>query len=310
MARLGAMGLLLLVGGCDWTTGPVDEQSLVVESFVETARPLSPVRLRQTRPLSASSDTLGPSVSGATVTLELAERTIAYAEQAPGRYEPTEGRIVPPRVPWRLSVEWNPWRLSVEWNDTKAQARGVTPSAIEIEEVCVDVPDAPSRAVQVDSLRRDSLDIPSGQGYLYPVEVTVRWETAAPPSGDRSPYWVRAQLRPDASPFPSEVVEFFLEPAQIQRETQFPQGNDTTRWKGVYAVPVDSSEAPLPPHDLTTALVRGDSSFAAFAQTRTDPDRREPISNVDGALGVALAISVDSLTRVVEPGLKQCRRPS
>jgi hypothetical protein len=52
--------------------------------------------------------------------------------------------------------------------------------------------------------------------------------------------------------------------------------------------------------------VRGDTAFASFAQTRTDPDRREPLSNVDGALGVALGVAVDSLSRVVESDVDRC----
>jgi hypothetical protein len=117
---------------------------------------------------------------------------------------------------------------------------------------------------------------------------------------------VRAQLRPDADPFPSEVVDFFLEPAEIRREDQFAKTEGRLQWKGVYAVPVDSSDAPLPPHNLTTSLVRGDTAFASFAQTRTDPDRREPVSNVDGALGVALGVSVDSLARTIQPEVGSC----
>jgi len=268
-----------------------------VESFQETGRPLSTIILRETQSL-FSADSLGEGASGAEVTLALGDRTVSYREQGAGRYEPETAPVVPPRTPWRLTVDWD---------EKRARAEGRTPDSIEVEEVCVEVPESPARAVQVDSLRRDSLDIPTNQGYLYPIEVTVRWKSEAPPSGDRSVYWVRAQLRPDASPFSSEVVRFFLQPAQIQPESQFSQRDDTTQWKGVYAVPVDSSDAPLPTHDLTTALVRGDSAFASFAQTRTDPDRREPISNVDGALGVALAVSVDSLTRVIEPGLRQCQ---
>jgi hypothetical protein len=62
----------------------------------------------------------------------------------------------------------------------------------------------------------------------------------------------------------------------------------------------------LPPHTLTTALVRGDTAFASFAQTRTDPDRREPLSNVRGALGVALGVAVDSIARTIEPGVERC----
>jgi hypothetical protein len=204
---------------------------------------------------------------------------------------------VPPRTDWQLRVRWN---------GTEARARGVTPPPIGIAEVCAKVPAEPVRAVQVDSVRRDSLDIPADQGYLYPIEVRVRWNPLAPSARPDSTYWVRAQLRPDADPFPSEVVDFFLEPAEIRREDQFAKTEGDLQWQGVYAVPVDSSDAPLPPHSLTTSLVRGDTAFASFAQTRTDPDRREPLSNVDGALGVALGVSVDSLSRTIEPDVGSC----
>ena len=297
VAVLLAVGLLLTLTRCDWTTEPTDQQSLVVESFLRTGGSLPTVQLRQTRPLNPP-DTLVDPATGAEVTMLLGKETISYTEEADGQYEPDMDRVVAPRTSWRLVVRWN---------GRTAQARGVTPPPIRLTEVCVDVPKAPSRAIQVDSLRRDSLDIPADQGYLYPIEVTVRWEGRSLETDDGTPYWVRAQLRPDASPFPSEVVEFFLQPAEVQREDQFDQPTDRTQWKGVYAVPVDSSDDPLPPHDLTTALVRGDTSFASFAQTRTDPDRREPISNVDGALGVALAVAVDSVTRTIEPGLQRCQ---
>jgi hypothetical protein len=174
----------------------------------------------------------------------------------------------------------------------------------------VDVPGAPVRAVQVDSLRRDSLDIPADVGYIYPVDVTVQWEGTGSATAPDTSTWVRAQLRPDATPFPSEVVEFFLQPAEIRREDAYPRRGTTARWRGVYAVPVDSSTAPMPRHNLTTAVVRGDTAFAAFAQTRTDPERREPISNVTGALGIATAIAVDSVGRSVEPGMARCRAAS
>ena len=282
---------------CDWSTQPAPEQSLVIEAFLETGTPLPPLTLRQTQPLS-SSDSLGPPATGAEATLVLDGRTVRYTESGPGRYVPDTALVVPPRTPWRLTVRWA---------GTTARAEGRTPPPVEVQEVCVDVPEEPVRAVQVDSLRRDSLDIPADQGYLYPITVTVQWTDAPPPVP--ATYWVRAQLRPDASPFPSEVVEFFLEPAAIQREDRFEQRNGTRHWQGVYAVPVDSSEAFLPEHDLTTALVRGDTAFASFAQTRTDPDRREPLSNVDGALGVALAVAVDSLTRTIGPETNPCQSP-
>lgn len=290
-------GLLLVLARCDWTTEPVPEQSLVVETFLETGEPLPALTLRQTQSLS-SADSLAEPASGAeTVTLALGNRAVPYTEAEPGRYVPTVDTVVPPRTSWALTVRWN---------GTTARAEGTTPPPIEMREVCVDVPDTSIRAVQVDSLRRDSLDIPADQGYLYPIDVTVQWADSST-GADQS--WARVQLRPDASPFPSEVVEFFLEPAEIKREDRFAQRGDARQWKGVYAVPVDSSDAPLPEHDLTTAVVRGDTSFASFAQTRTDPDRREPLSNVDGALGVALAVSVDSLARGLTDALSEQNQP-
>ena len=297
---LVAATLLLVVGRCDWSTEPVEEQSLVVEAFLKTGRTLPPVTLRQTRPLNLPDDSLTDAATGGQVRLDLGDRTFAYEEAsgAPGRYVPVEeGDTVSAGTPWALRVQWN---------GTVARAQGVTPPPIDIAEVCVEVPDAPSRAVQVDSVRRDSLDIPADQGYLYPIEVQVRWNALPTAVITDSSYWVRAQLRPDATPFPSQVVEFFLEPAEIQREDRFFGDRGTPQWRGVYAVPVDSSDAPLPPHDLTTALVRGDTAFASFAQTRTDPDRREPLSNVNGALGVALGVAVDSLSRVIESDVDQC----
>jgi hypothetical protein len=295
-----AAGLLLGLARCDWSTTPVEEETLVVEAFLETGRPLPPIRLRRTRPLRAGPDSQAAPASGAQVAVELEDERYPYVEaaDAPGRYRPTTEAVVPPGASWRLTVRWE--------GDT-ARARGRTPGPITIREVCVDAPDAPSRAVQVDSLRRDSLDIPADLGYIYPIDVTVRWAPPpAPPQADTST-WVRAQLRPDATPFPSEVVEFFLQPAEVRREDGYARRDGASQWRGVYAVPVDSGGAPLPSHNVTTALVRGDTAFAAFAQTRTDPDRREPISNVEGGLGIAVAVSVDSLVRAVEPGMARCR---
>jgi hypothetical protein len=294
-----AVGLVLGLARCDWSTTPVDEESLVVEAFLETGRPLPPIVLRRTRPLRSPQDSLRDAATGAAVEVELGGAHYAYEPaRTPGRYVPPTDTLVPAGVPWQLTVRWR---------GETAHARGRTPSPIDITEVCVDVPEAPSRAVQVDSLRRDSLDIPADLGFLYPIDVTVRWAGRAPPTLPDTSRWVRTQLRPDATPFPSEVVEFFLQPAEIQQEVAFAQSGDAYQWRGVYAVPVDSAEATLPRHTLTTAVVRGDTAFASFAQTRTDPDRREPISNVTGGLGIAVAVAVDSLVRPIEPGVARCR---
>jgi len=295
-----AGALVFTLARCDWTTEPVEQQSFVVEAFLETGQSPPAVLLRRTRPLRASGDSSADVASGGQVDLSVGGQSVAYEEarRAPGRYVPAGE---PGRIPPRTS-----WQLRVQWNGTAARAQGVTPPPIGIAEVCAEVPDEPVRAVQVDSVRRDSLDIPADQGYLYPIEVRVQWRPLSASGHPDSTYWVRAQLQPDAAPFPSEVVDFFLEPAEIRREDQFAKTEGRLQWKGVYAVPVDSSDAPLPPHNLTTSLVRGDTAFASFAQTRTDPDRREPLSNVDGALGVALGVSVDSLSRTIQPEVGSC----
>ena len=293
-----AAGLILVLGRCDLTE-PVDRAELVVEAFIETGRPLPPVRLRRVQPVTAAADTAP--ARGATVRLTVGDTTVAYEETRPGRYEATGSDW---RVPPRTSLA-----LDIRWQGERATARGRTPPAISVEEVCVQVPEEPVQAILVDSLRRDSLDIPAEQGYLYPIEVTTRWGTDNLTPAD-STAWVRAELQPTAS-FSSAVVNFFLQPAEVRREETFARVQDGTpgrRWTGVYAFPVDSANAPLPRHRVTTILVRGDTAFADFATSRTDPDRREPVSNIHGAVGIATGIALDSLGRVVEEGAPACER--
>lgn len=291
------MVVLLVFGRCDWGPSPVEEHTLVVEAFLETSESLPPVLLRQTSPLTAPDSTDDPA-TGAEVVLTLDGQVVPYEEtpNRPGHYVPEHGSTT---VPAGVS-----WHLSVDWGREAARARGQTPPALDIRNVCIDVPDTPSRAVQVDSLRRDSLDIPADQGYLYPVDVMLRWDPED--QGSDTTSWMRAQLQPDASPFASvPVVEFFLEPAELRREDRFEHQNGVHEWEGVYAVPVESETAPLPTHTLEAALVRGDTAFSSFAHSRTDPERREPLSNVEGALGVALAVAVDSVSRVVTDSLSE-----
>jgi hypothetical protein len=159
----------------------------------------------------------------------------------------------------------------------------------------------------LDSLRRDSLDIPAEESYIYPVDVSLQWTTAALAPGEDTTHWVRPRLSPDTTESGSRVVNFFLEPVDVRREDQFRRQGQGRAWTGVYAVPVADSTSSFPRHDLTVSITRGDSTFAAFARSRDDPERREPISNVEGGLGIATAVALDSLRRPVAPGAEQCR---
>lgn len=296
-----AVGLVVGLARCDFGTAPPNENALVAEAFLETNRPLPAVILRRTTGLAGTANDVA---SGGTVTITLNGTTISYQEQgASGRYVPTADSVVRPRAPWQLEAEWE---------GTTVQARGRVPDSITVTEVCLQIPAEPVQAVRVDSVRRDSLDIPATTDLIFPIDVTVRWPSnLSAPQADTS-YWVRTQLRPEAASFSSEIVSFFLEPITVRREDAFQQTGTGRKWSGVYAVPVDSTDSDLlPTHNLTTALVRGDTSFAAFAQTRTDPEQRAPISNVEGGLGIATALSIDSLRigAITTPGTQRCQQP-
>jgi len=123
------------------------------------------------------------------------------------------------------------------------------------------------------------------------VDVEVVW------SNDGYDGWVEARLDPVTS-FSSSIIDFFLLPSQVFIESNAVSDDGATRtWRGVYAIPVDTEDAPMPDHELDVVLLRGDARFARFATSRDAPERREPAGNVNGGLGFVGGISVDS-TRV------------
>ncbi|PSQ96327.1 MAG: hypothetical protein BRD51_04960 [Bacteroidetes bacterium SW_11_64_17] len=297
-----AVGLLLVLGRCDLTES-AERQSLVVEAFLSTGRPLPTVTLRQTRPLNEPGDRSANAATGATVDLTIGGQPVSYEErpQRDGQYVPVEDVEVSARMPWQFTIRWQ---------GETAWAHGTTPLPVELRKMCVEVSETPVQAVVVDSLRRDSLDIPAEQSYLYPIDVSLEWRTDRLRAGEDTTHWVRPRLRPDTTESSSRVVNFFLQPVEVRREDQFSSQNGRRAWTGVYAVPVAGSTSALPSHDLTVSLTRGDTAFAAFAGSRNDPERREPISNVEGGLGIATAVALDSLRRTVaSAGLEQCYAP-
>ena len=278
---------LLFFARCDLME-PAEAERLVVEAFFQSGRPLGAITLRSTRPLDApAGDTATRAAQDAEVMLQLDGTSIPYypVEDMPGQYAPDTSVMVSPRAAFTLAVQWR---------GQQATATGAVPPPIRIEDARIDVPSEPVQAILVDSLRRDSLQIPAEQGYIYPIEVTVTWATDFREVGSDSTYWIRTQLKPYA-PFNSRVVDFFLQPEEVFRERTARRRGSQRRWTGVYAVPVTERDDPLPRHELRVALVRGGPEYAAFATSRGDPERREPISNLQGAAGVAAAIALDSV---------------
>ena len=279
--------LLLATTRCDLASEP-DASTLVVEAFLEAGEPLPPVQLRQTRDLRdplPPDDSLGDAATGADLRVAVADDTVTYAPgDAPGTYVPTRAVTVSPGASFFLEARWE---------GERGVASGTVPPRISIRSACLSVPQSPVEAILVDSLRRDSLDIPAEQGFIFPVDVTLNWD----PEAQVETAWVRAGLQPSAD-FSSGVVELFLQPTEVSRESAFVAESSPERdrqWTGVYAVSAPDSTPPIVAHRITVSLTRGDSAFAAFASSRTDPERREPVSNVDGAIGVATAVSLDTL---------------
>ncbi len=164
-----------------------------------------------------------------------------------------------------------------------------------LDSLRVSAPREPIRAVLLDSLSLslDTLSI-SSTGFIYPVDVTLWWKTPPETGGD---FWVETSVTPLES-FSSRLIDFFLPSSSVLQEPS--ASNGPLSWTGIYAVPVESATTPLPRHLLRVAAVRGELDYARFALSRTDPDRREPVSNVSGGIGIVAGIALDSIRVYVE----------
>jgi len=299
----------LLVAGlacwarCD-TVAPQEDALLVVEAFFDAEKPLPTVRLWQTRPLSqAYPFDATTAVEDAEVTLALGAEPIPYhpLEAEPGRYRPAQTRAVPTRMP--LAFE-------AMWRGQHATALSTVPPALTLDSIRIAVPDEPVDGiildslfidpVQLDSLQLDSLRTGAERGLVYLVEVTLLWSVDFEETGPDSAYWIRTQLKPLLPSRPT-FDDFFLRPEQIFRERETPRDERGRHyWTGVYAVPVETRDTPLPAHTLRVALIRSGQDYARFVSSRGDPERREPVSNVEGAIGIVAGLSLDSIRVQVE----------
>ena len=294
---------LLLWARCD-TVAPEEGALLVVEAFVDADEPLPAIRLWQTRspgqsyPFDATT-----AVSDAEVALVLGATQVSYQplDGQPGLYGPAVSQPVPGRVP--LTFE-------AAWRGQRATAQSTVPPTLKLDSVRVNVPEDPVDGIildslfidpiQLDSLQLDSLRTGAVRGLVYLVEVTLWWTVDFAEVGPDSAYWIRTQLKPFLPTRPT-FDDFFLRPEQILREraaTHHVQGRRS--WTGVYAVPVDTREEPLPPHALRASIIRSGQDYARFVSSRDDPERREPVSNVAGAIGIFAGLSVDSVRVQVE----------
>lgn len=290
ISALSIIGLLFLTEGCD-SVFPKDQGSIVIEAYFNAGKPLPRITVKEVAYLTDRISDGQKGVSDAIVSLLLDEQTISYvlSETQKGVYEPAPEFV-------GIIVEPGAWfQLTVNTEHKTAFASGLIPAIIEIRDIRIVVSDDPVAAILVDTLDigLDSLNLglDASTGLIYPVQVSVDWFSAHSATSS----WIETRLEP-LNPFSSSIVDFFLLPSQVFREenTTLMEGG-LRSWSGVYAVPVESVTRPIPQHQLKITLLRSDEQYARFATSRNDPIRREPATNLIGAMGFAGGISIDSV---------------
>jgi len=274
--------------GCDAVI-PDDEGNLVVEAFIDAAEPLPPVRVSRTQDLGIPLSETSNEQSGTSVRLVLNDVAYQYlhSETEVGLYLPL------PQDQTVLVAPGSHFQLQVDTEFESAIATGRVPPKLELRDISVSISDEPISAVLIDTLDigLDSLNLGlnASTGFIYPVQVTVTW------SPSEFEGWVETRLDP-LTDFSSSLIDFFLLPSQIFREENAEQSDEGLKiWNGVYAIPVQSEDDPVPAHSLKITLLRGDERYARYATSRNDPTRREPVSSLNGALGFVGGVSIDSL---------------
>ncbi|MFT4604663.1 MAG: hypothetical protein ACI9W4_001396 [Rhodothermales bacterium] len=281
------LGLLVaVVAACD--SDPLEPDALVVQAYFQPNKPLPTVSLSRSVPL--NEDGIGRPARGAEIRVTVDGMEVEYGES------PEAG--VYSAVSTGLVAAGATFELVASHGGDVATAKGTVPPPLTVDSLRVSAPNQPIRAVLLDSLSLplDSLAL-SSTGFIYPVDVTLWW--TAPPEGAQGSgdYWVETSVTPLES-FSSRLIDFFLPSSSVLQEP--PHGQGPLSWTGIYAVPVESATTPLPPHVLRVAAVRGELDYARFALSRNDPDRREPVSNVTGGIGIVAGIALDSIRVYVE----------
>ena len=260
----------------------------MVQLFIQPDRPLPELRLTRT----AEFGEPDRGVTDAEVRLTFARHTVTY--------EPTgdEGRWIPVGAIDTVRAG-SYFVLHIVAGGEEITADGIVPPAIHDVDLSVTVPDRPVKAVLLDSLRLplDSLrfELPSRTGFLYPVVARLEWD--APTVDGFGKWWMETRLIP-VQRFSSTLIDYFLRPEGVMEETEMTAGR--LAWSGVYAVPVPGADDPMPRHELRVVLIRGSADWAAYASSDGDPDRREPVSNVRGGLGIVTGLAIDTLRIAIQ----------
>ncbi len=290
--------MMVLLAACD-SLEPDAPDRLVAEGFLTTGSDDVVVKLSRTRPLQEPfpRDGTQSAVTDASafITFNGTTHELLPDEAVPGRYQ-LNGTA-------DLSAG-RAFAFEATWQGQEVYADGALPPPVEIDSFSVSITEAPIQAVlfdsvfvdpaPLDSLQLDSLRTGAEEGFVYPVEITLWWEDV------EKDYWVRTRLQPDIRAG-GALDNFFLRPEDVQQEAEAKCPEDaacshsTRSWTGVYGVPVQEEDEPLPAHSVLLALIRSDQTYAQFAVSRDDPARRDPVSNVEGGLGIVTGLALDTL---------------
>lgn len=267
---------------------------MVIHGYLSSGQSMPEIQVRRTLSPAGPYDPAAAAITDARIEVGLDGEMVRYLADSSrrGTYRPQTG--VQPRA-------GQSYTFRAFWDGKVAETSGTIPPEIELLDVTVTVPDEPVSAVLLDSLAlSDSLTTGFYTGYIYPIEVQVTWKDAPVLGWTGADAWIRAQLKP-FSAFSSPVVDLFLRSDEIFRESVRPLKSGRRTWTGMYAVGVAGADDPLPEHRLRVSLVRSGPDYARFAASKHTPERREPISNLSGAVGIVAAIAVDSTHLYVGP---------
>ncbi len=297
--------LSMMIMGCD-SIEPANDNLLVIEGFFNAGDPLPFVTISKASPLEQSTVSTADYIRDASFRIFIDDQEYIYAPStsSPGKYAPLEntGEIVPANADLRAEITWQ---------SQIATTQDFIPPTISIDSVSIEIPEKPVAAILVDTLRLDNPEVGARQGYIYAIDVTITWTASLSDldaANSDSSYWVEARLIPQTE-FSSTVLDVFLLTEDVQLESKLTAENtETGSWSGIYAIPVEDSLSAPPTHNLTVQLIRGTKAYADFAASKNAPERREPVSNIDGAIGVLAGIALDAIEFEVTNGLATTRR--